>query len=355
MTVAAILLEIIVNFIIYLSFGLFVTTRKGQKVRTGLTLLVGFFTYYGMFFMACVPVMKFYRPLILLTRIWVPVVVVVVLASMIFYRRQVYLMLTEITKRVKDHPFVCLFLVLIVGLQIYIVTSSYNFTLDASFYVASVSTNVETNMINVYDPFTGAWQDHFEMRYFFATYQVADAVVCQLTGIAPLVQTKSVMAAIVILLTNLVYYLIAGELFEQKPKEKTLMMGFMLLMNLLFVSIYTSSAFLLTRTYEGKAIVGNLSIMTVLYLFILYVKHKDDQLFWLYLFICCFGSTTVSSSANMLIPGELSVFFLPEIVISRRFKNLIPYVVCMIPGIVLALTFVAYVKGYFVFYTYPVW
>lgn len=355
MQIWIILAGVIVNFIIYLSFGSLLTLQKDGKFRPGLALLTGFFGYYGLFFCVCIPVMKYYRPLSLLTSIWIPIVAVIVLLALIFCRRVWLAAAKDLLARIGKHPVVTLLLVLIVGAQILIVTTSYHFTLDASYYVASVATNVETNMINVYDPFTGAWQDHFEMRYFFATYQVSDAVVCQLTGISPLVQTKSIMAAVVILLTNLVYYLIAKLLFADREDAPVWMLGFMFLLNLMFVTIYTSSLFLFTRTYEGKAIVGNLSILSVLYLFILLVREEQPKRYWLLLFLTCFGSTSVSSSANMLIPAEMAVLYLPEILISRRFGRLVPLFACMVPGVTLALAFVLYVKGYFVFYTYPVW
>lgn len=355
MQIFQIVLGVLVNFIIYLSFGSLLMRKKGEAADLGLSVLIGFFSYYSLFFFVCIPVMKFYRPLSLLTAIWVPIVAVIVVLSAILNMRAWIDGFRGLFARIRRHPVLVLLILCIVSIQVLIVTTSYNFTLDASYYVAGVATNVDTNMINVYDPFTGAWQDHFEMRYFFATYPVSDAVFCQLTGIPALVQTKSIMAATVILLTNLVYYLIAKLLFAGKSHAQTAMLGFMCLMNLMFITIYTPSLFLFTRTYEGKAIVGNLSIMTVFYLFLLMAKECKVRLFWLLLFLVCFGSTTVSSTANMLIPAEVSVLFLPYIVYRKRFRDLIPYAVCILPGILLALTFVAYVKGYFVFYTYPVW
>ncbi|MBO4902140.1 MAG: hypothetical protein J5518_05050 [Lachnospiraceae bacterium] len=355
MPVLTVIIGVIANFIIYLAFGSLLTKNKNGEIQLALALPVGFFAYYSLFFFVCIPVMKWFRPLSLLTAIWVPIVAVIVLVSLILNGRALYEKGRELFARIRKDPLTALLLVAIVAVQIFIVTTSYNFTLDASYYVAGVATNVDTNMINVYDPFTGAWQDHFEMRYFFATYPVSDAVVCQLTHIPALVQTKSIMASVVILLTNLVYYLIAGLLFEGKERARVLMLAFMLFMNLMFITIYTPSLFLFTRTYEGKAIVGNLSIITILYFFILLVKDKKPRMYWLLLFLVCFGSTTVSSTANMLIPAELSILFLPDMLMKKRFRELIPYALCILPGILLALTFVAYVKGKFVFYTYPVW
>jgi uncharacterized protein YebE (UPF0316 family) len=131
------------------------------------------------------------------------------------------------------------------------------------------------------------------------------------------------------------------------------MMLFIFIINLTFITIYTSSLFLMTRTYEGKAIVGNLAIITVFYLF---VRMNDDTLDirpWLMIFMVCFGAATISSSANMLLPVELTVLFLPLIVRKKKWGLLPKYAACVIPGIVFSLAFVMYVKGYFVWYTFP--
>jgi len=389
-----IVLSIVVNFILYLAFGSYITARKGQKFNFLMSILVGFFLYYCVFFLVCLPIMIKFRPLSMLTKIWLPIVIVLVLLSIALHGKKWLAAFPEFIAEFKKNKLIYLLLFLMVAAQIVIVTSSYNFTLDAAYYVANVATSVETNMMNVYDPFTGAWQDHFELRYFFATYQINDAVVCQITGIPALIQTKTIMAATIIILTNIVYYLIADELFansfiaesltniknkvskanttstrntevirdteaaseniRDNTKEKVVLMLLLIfVMNLMFITIYTSSLFLMTRTYEGKAIVGNLSILTVFYLFIKLLDEDSNEIIWWMVFFVCFGSTTISSSANMLIPGELSVLMLPLVFIKKKISYLFKYLICALPGICFALAFVLYVKGYFVLYTYP--
>ncbi|MBQ8970606.1 MAG: hypothetical protein IJ073_04755 [Lachnospiraceae bacterium] len=470
--IVTIILGVLVNFIIYYSAGTIVLCSSrpigrmrgskghGDKITTILNrIVVGFFAYYALFFFFCVPVMKLYRPLSMLTRIWTVVVALMVICAVI-------LNISETGNRaetekaegairpepeqlsgssdktgfVKEQA-VCAQgnredtnyagkvlpaagILLLVLLQVILVSCTYNFTLDAAYYVAGVATNVDTNMINVYDPFTGAWQDHFEMRYFFATYSVQDAVVCQLTGISPLVWTKTVMAAVIIILTNMVYFLIARELLyggrfgaygkasaegqseggsggqvgeasaEGQSgggrKEQSLwpVFGMLLVMfgvNVTFNTIYTSSLFLMTRTYEGKAIVGNLAVVTIFYLFLLMSgtaakERLINQRFpnntdgvsgkqpgqeagqteeggvirpWLSVFLVCFGASTISSTANMLMPVEVTVLFMPYIFRTKSFRMLPKYAACVVPGVVFSLLFVLYVKGYFVFYTFP--
>ncbi len=360
-------LSVICNFILYLSFGSFITRKAGGSKETCpllLSLIVGFFFYYFLFFIVCVGPMKYYRPLSMLTGIWVPFAVIVVAVSFVMNGRSWLKAVKEAADHVKSHPLISLFIVLLVAAQVFLVSATYNFTLDAAYYVANVATSVETNMMNVYDPFTGAWQDHYEMRYFFATYQIQDAVVCQATHIPALIWTKSVMATTVIILTNIVYYMIAGKLFAYVDEENEgrkinkeaavlVMMAFMFIINLTFITIYTSSLFLMTRTYEGKAIVGNLAVAAI---FLLFMSMNDDTLTvrpWLMTFLVCFGAATISSSANMLLPVELTVLFLPMIVRKKRWGMLFKYAACVIPGIVFSMIYVLYVKGYFVFYTFP--
>ncbi|MCR4656438.1 MAG: hypothetical protein K5770_09455 [Lachnospiraceae bacterium] len=392
-----IILAIIVNFILYYLFGTVVLYKKGVKPHFMYRIMVGFFAYYAVFFVFCVPVMKYYRPLSMLTGIWTVAAAVISLAGVLLIirerlqkpvnapgsegRKDGYLSLAGVKAAVswiKNNPLFFAGMAVLILIQIILVSCTYNFTLDAAYYVAGISTNIDTNMINVYDPFTGAWQDHFEMRYFFATYSVQDAVVCQLTGISPLIWTKSVMSTVIIILTNMVYYLIASELFDTgilsgrkedeqfaphddemtRRKKNTavfLMMAVMLFINVTFNTIYTSSLFLMTRTYEGKAIVGNLGIFSIFLLFIKMNDNDETGLIkpWLCVFLICFGASTVSSTANMLMPVELTVLFLPLIIRKKSYGWIPKYIACVMPGIILSLAFVLYVKGYFVFYTYP--
>ena len=354
-------LGVLANLILYLCFGSMVTIKRNGKTSMLFKIAVGFFFYYFVFFFFCVPPMQYFRPLSMLTRIWTPVVAVIVIVSIIINGRQWIGSLREGLGFVKKHKIMTAMIIILIAVQVVLVSSTYNFTLDAAYYVANVSTSVETNMMNVYDPFTGAWQDHYEMRYFFATYSIQDAVVCQLTGIPALIWTKTIMAATIIILTNIVYYLIARELFDRneavpvgrRSMAIVIMMAFMLGVNVTFNTIYTSSLFLMTRTYEGKAIVGNLALMLIFYIFL---RMNDDcrgAYYWLLVFVTGFGAATISSSANMLIPVELTVLFVPLIFRKKHYIDFVKYIVCVIPGIVFTLSYVLYVKGYFVLYTYP--
>ena len=230
---------------------------------------------------------------------------------------------------------------------------SYDFTLDASYYVARVTTDVTTNTINIYDPYTGEWTDHFEFRYFFSTYPTLCAVIAYLTGIHPLTFMKIVMSLTVVILYNILMFMTGRELFAGSVQKQFVFMLFAGIMLFFFGSIYTPAQFLVTRSYEGKAILGNVVLPFILYLTILIYKDVKKTDTYIYLFITCLGATALSNSANMLLPMLLLCMLLPAFIKFRDKRILISACLSAAPCIILLLLYVAYVKGMFVFYTYP--
>jgi len=345
-------LAILANLIVYYAFGNMLTCKKDKFRSPALTMACGFFLYYSLFALFALPIMLTFRPLSLLTRMWVIFTAVVIAASIILKGKSMAADFDGVLKAVRRHPVLTGIIVVAVLIQIVCIVCSYDFTLDAAYYVANVTTSLDTNMINVYDPFTGAWQDHFELRYAFATYSINDAVVCQLTGIPALVQTKTVMAATVALMVNITYLGVCRTFIKGNAGKLTIMMVAIVWINYTFVTIYTASNFLMSRTYEGKAIVGNLTLVLVFWMFVKLVEEETPHLYWLMLFIISFGSTTVTSSANMLIPAQFSVIFIPYIIRKKKWSMIWKYLVMMAPALVMLILYILYVKGYYAIYTY---
>lgn len=347
------ILAIIVNFILYLSFGSLICVRKDKRWSLPLTIVTGFFLYYGLFAVCCLPIMITYRPLSVLSKTWAIVVLLCFIVSTIFSIKSWQMKAMSIAKEIKKNKIFYIAVGAIVILQVVLVASTYNFTLDAAYYVANVSTSVDTNMINVYDPFTGAWQDHFELRYVFATYSIQDAVVCQLANIPALIQTKLVMSSCVMILANLLYIWAVGFLIKENKKQGLIMYVLITFVNLTFITLYTSSNFLMTRTYEGKAIVGNVAIVAVFAMYMYMVRDGIDNRKLAMLFAICLGTATISSTANMVIPAQLCVLFIPYVIRHKEYRSIIKFAICMLPEVVMMLVYVFYVKGYFAIYTYP--
>ncbi len=343
---------LIFNLIMYLAFGSLIAVRKGTKWSLPVTVALGFFAYYALFAVFAAPVMLTYRPLSLLARIWMIPCAIVLVVSTVMNARAWRDKFTELKNDFGSDKAFWAAIAVVTLATVMLTVITYSFTLDAAYYVASVSTNVDTDMINVYDPFTGAWQDHFELRYVFATYYANDSVICSLTGLPALVETKGVMSSTVMLIVNMLYVRICTYFFKEH-RRALLMYAFMTVTNLMFISIYTASNFLMTRTYEGKTIVGNISVVLIFVLYMMLVADESEKgIFWK-LFIVCLGTATVSSTANMVIPAQVCVLFIPYALIKKKYTILTKVALCILPEIVMMLLYVLYVKGYYAVYTFP--
>ena len=349
------------NFVLYFTFGVLLSGREKRLSFSG-AVLSGFFFYYLLFDLFCLPIMLNYRPLSLLTSIWIPFVCVIMVVAVVVRRKGILSMLRSLRETGERHPYFFFFLFLITGIQVALVVAAYQFTFDAAYYVANVTTSITTDMMNIYDPFTGDWQDHFEMRYLFATYPMNDAVLCQFTGIHPLVWTKTVMTGTAVILCNVVYYKIGRLLFEGQgalgasgeTRGKVLLFLLIVgLINFFFTSIYTASAFLTTRSYEGKSLLGNVVVPAIFYLYLKMLKRGESVRDWLALGLICLSSTALSNSANMLVPATVGIFFLSLSLVRRKPLIFMRAILCTVPCLCLMVAYVLYVRGAFVIYTYP--
>lgn len=347
------ILAIPLNLIIYYLFGALILRASKRTVNEGLLLIVGFFTYHILFFIILLPFMIKYRPFSWFVRTFLPILVVVLLLSLILNFSHIKELVIKGISFVNREKVISVVILAVILLQVIIVTCTYNFTLDAAYYVSNVTTTLQTDMINVYDPFTGSWLDHYEVRYLFATYSINDAFMCKILSIPALIQTKFTMSAVVIIMVNVLYIMIAKCLFKDDLRGVAIMTVSMFIVNLLFYTIFTSSLFLFTRTYEGKTIVGNLSVVTIFYIFMLMINDEEIESPWLSMFIISLGSVTISSSGNMLIPATLSLLFVPYMIMKKTIKPLIKYLLCLLPGVVMVFVYILYIEGYFVLYTYP--
>ena len=74
---------------------------------------------------------------------------------------------------------------------------------------------------------------------------------------------------------------------------------------------------------------------------------------WLLLLLVAVGSSALSSSSNMLVPAMIAVTIFPLALLRRDVWVLPKAFACMLPGIILTVIYIAYVKNIIVFYTYP--
>lgn len=337
--------------IVYFSFGSLVTVRmKEEKFSVTFTMMIGFFLYYGIFQVIAVPCTFLKLPLSWLAVIWLSLVAVVVvyMCGTAAYRKIWMGAFDGIRRQVFEQPFWTLVPLLAVAAQAVFVVMWQTDYWDATYYIGDVSLAVYTNTISLFDPLTGEMRSAFDIRHCFATYLVQDAVVCKAFGIHPLIEMKTVMGVVVTIINNLVTYNIARLFFKGNREHTGLMVVFALLLNLFTYTAYTSSGFLLLRSYEGKAVLGSVIVPAVLYIVARLYRDGKKKAFWWLLFLLCLSSCAISSSAMTLIPVEVGALTLSLSLVRRDWRPLAKGLLCMTPCLVILLLYVASSFGLFV-------
>lgn len=337
--------------IVYFSFGSLVTVRmKEEKFSAAFTMMIGFFLYYGIFQIIAVPCTFLKLPLDRLAVIWLSLVAAVVVSVCGAARcRKIWFQAFDgIRRQAVRQPFWTLVPLLVTAAQAVFVVMWQTDYWDATYYIGDVSLSVYTNTISLYDPLTGEMRSVFDIRHCFATYLVQDAVVCKAFGIHPLIEMKTVMGVVVTIINNLVTYSIARLFFRGNREHTGLMMIFALLVNLFTYTAYTSSGFLLLRSYEGKAVLGSVIVPAVLYIAARLYRDDKNKTYWLLLFLLCQSSCAISSSAMTLIPVEAGALTLSLSLVRRDWRPFAKGILCMTPCLLILLLYVASSFGLFV-------
>ncbi len=326
------------------------------------TILIGFFTYYLLFQLVTVPMMFTLQPLDHLTKVWTGLVCLgLIVTIFLWFRAGSLPWKRERKPGIKERKeqtsslwnrfwHSCSYIIVLAQtILVSVITYSY---WDATYYVGTVSFSLYHNAINTYNPLTGRLLDHFDLKHCLATYHMHDAVVCQLFGIHPLVETKTIMVIVITILVGMVYYRIARYLFAKDEFAVAAMMGFCLLLNLCSYSLYTSASFLIFRTYEGKAITGALTTAVLLYLFLKIYGHPWEKRNWIQLFLVSWGAMAVSASAMILVPTAILAYGCVVTIHERKWQPLLRSVLCTLPCVAALLLYLLSRMGYLKIYAW---
>lgn len=345
--------DIVLQLSVFFCIGSLVMHWLKMKAETSLAVILGFLAYFALFELIAVPMTLALVSLKVLTVVWTVLLAVFVCAAAALLHRQWKKRLVGAAGEIRrEHSGWILAAVAAVGLQCLIVVLFQDVAQDAAYYVGTVSTSVYTGTLGRFDPFTGRALKNFQARYILSGFPMNNAVWCKLLGLPALIQCKVVMSAINVLVANLTVYQIGKKLFRGGKKQADLMICFVCLLNLFSDTIYMSGAFFFTRSYEGKMLLANISIpvafFSALWLWELWngknpagaggregcpSVQSEERNIWVVLFLASASAVCFSGSA-IIYPAAVSAGVLPLIFIKRKWKKLIPYILCMLPNII---------------------
>ncbi len=336
-------------FLLPFGLGLLPAILLPEKDRTvGTIFLSGYFVLFALFELVGIPVVVFetYHGFSTLVKWFAAVSFLLAAAGATYtvlmrkkgYKLAIHYKTVGKAYRLEDKIYFCLFL-LILGFQMYMSFTNASFDGDDAYYGVQGVIAQQTDTLYRINPNTGR-SAPLDVRHALALIPVWEAFVGRMSHIHSTIIAHSVAPLLLLPLTYLVYFKIGQRLFKDRQDRVPVFMVLMALFQMFGnVSIYTNETFLLTRTWQGKSVAGNLILPAVFWIFLcLFEKaakerKKGEQTGYWILLACLNLAAGVSSSlavmlSALLVAGLAFLFMIKE----RKFSILVKAGLTCIPS-----------------------
>lgn len=348
------MLEIVTGigiFIIYLVnyylYGFFLQKiAKVKKISLSLSLVGGFFLYAITFFDIVLPLKKLQLPLEDITFIWC-IANTIILCSIIFlWNRELLQCIRECLCNLRK---IKLTAVIITGVTVLEICFEelYGRILggeNAAYYIGYVSTAIHKGYLGLYEPLSGLKSSSFHSAYFLQTYLDHSAVISFLTNVHPLIEIRSIIPAITIIISNIVIWKIADYIFKENLHKCYFFVAYNAIKLCFSSCLLLPGFYSLFRAFEGKNIFASILLPICFLCFWKMYDYPSDKYNILLLLVSIIGSYTFSMSTMFIIPFVV-LGYSPMIIIKKDRKVVVNFIICMLPCVIVALYYILAVKG----------
>lgn len=231
---------------------------------------------------------------------------------------------------------------------------------DDAYYVVESLLAQQADVMNTILPYTGN-STSLDIRHALAVITMWIGFIAKVSGVHATIVSHSVIPLLFIPLVYLVYAQIGKVLFKDK---KEMVPVFLIVVSFLMmfgnVSHYTPATFFLMRTWQGKAMVGNLVFPMIFWIFLeMYENVKacnkeisvdkagtSSAYLWIMLALANMLSGMCSAMGVIFGSGIIAILSLLLLIFSKNWKVIIGAFFCMIPNLIyLALYFSIWTSG----------
>lgn len=329
---------IIIYFLVFLSLGSLVLRTLKEKFSFSLAILSGFFFYHLLFSLVALPCILAQQTLTTLMHLWLPLLSAVLIASLRLCLRTVF---TESRQRLSAAadcfktpkslilPTVAAICILFI---LYLSVCSYYVGWDTAFYVRTTLHAVENDSMYTLDAATGTASSVLSLRYALSPFYMNSAIACRLLDLHPLLVQNLTDGSVCVLLAFAVIYRIGLLAFRGDRQKCCVVIIFAAILHVSHASVFSSSDFLLLRSYEAKAYCSNIVLPFIGYMMVCLWKEPDKRNNWMLLFLGTAASIPVSMSSLLTVPvlvGGCSLIWL----FKRNWRALGKVALCLIPNL----------------------
>ncbi|MCR4902398.1 MAG: hypothetical protein K6A23_06040 [Butyrivibrio sp.] len=241
----------------------------------------------------------------------------------------------------EDALYWCLF-ALILLFQLFMAVTRASFDGDDAYYVTESLLAQQQDVMNTVLPYTGT-STSLDLRHALAVFTMWIAFIAKMSGIHATIVSHTIMPLLLIPMTYLIYLEIGRILLHRRQE---LLPIFMIIMSLIQmfgnVSIYTTETFFMTRTWQGKSMMGSFVIPLIIWLMLWIADDETGTLSqkrtapWILLGLTTASAGIFTSMGVILGTGLLCLIALVLLIYTRHFKLILKtFLVCIPSGIYL--------------------
>lgn len=216
---------------------------------------------------------------------------------------------------------------------------------DDAYYVAVSTLTESSDTMYKISPYS-IGQLELDERHGLAPFPIWIAYLSRVSGLSTALVAHSIVGPVLIACTYVIYYLIAGSLFKAKKESVPLFLAGMALFVLFGdYSSYTAENFMLARSRQGKAAIGNIVIPVIFYLLLVLLQRLRDEKkvewMWYVLLACAVTTACLCTTLGAFLSSLLvAVVGIVGAVAFRRYQILWKWALCCAPAVLFAFLYV---------------
>lgn len=321
------------GLLLYLSFGALVPNRLRPASITDM-ILVGFMLYFTLFQLIAFPMKLWGAPLMVLTVCWTAAAAALVICALVLRRGNLAASFGNVKKALAEEKTLWIFLLLLGGFALFLgLNIDHISDFDAGYYIGLSSSSVFSGTIERMNPNNGKILTDPHPFYLLNTNTVHSAVVCRISGISAVVESKFTFTVLISLVFEIFLYKAGRFLFPKKSRSFAAAFAALAITVLFFsYSISGVSHYFAYRTYEGKSICAFLYMTAVFVFFLDVYRNEMSPWGWTGLALCCASACAFCNSAILLVPIITASLLIPVFLSRRSVRRLALSVLCLLPA-----------------------
>lgn len=333
-----------IYLIVYYVFGVIISHLIKLENKPVHQLIYGMFFYQLIFFIYVIPLKFNIVPADTIGRLWTVIVIIICLIGAIFLHKDIFEGFKNWFIEIREHWISSLIVFILIIGELFFV-EYYGRLLGGNnqvWFIGWVSNAYTHNELMTFVPETGLPALAFNNDRYLCTFLDHSGVICRTFGIHPMVEVRTVLTGVFILVQCLVIWELAKLL--GKGRRDSSVVGYIVywsITNIMGGSQLLPGFYDVFRTYEGKGFVMDVSIPLILLL--LYKVYDEPEKWgntWKSLLVFC-GSMTYSLSMMFTYPFVLAAF--TPFLIAKKDKRVFRYILIM--GVASVVYFVIYYLG----------